>query len=471
MIQTGFDSRIKVQDIIESQLPSFILEESPNASEFLKQYYISQEYQSGPTDIVDNLDQYLKLDNLTPEVVVDSTTLSADISESDTIISVSSTKGFPNQYGLLKIDDEIITYTSIEDNTFVGCVRGFSGITNYHHTLDQQELIFSTSTSESHTSGSSIQNLSSLFLKEFYKKLKYTFAPGFEDITFVEDLDVGNFLKRIKDFYASKGTEESIKILFNVIFGETPKVINLEEYLIKPSSSNYVRREVVIAELITGNPLNIEGQTLFKNGDTSTSAPISSVESFTKKGKQFYKLELFIGYDDKSLIEGNFIATPNTKVLESVSVGSSVVSVDSTIGFSDSGTLFSGTNTITYTEKSVNQFFGCSGIVSPIDATDNIRSDDTYFSYENGDINKKVEFINTCDAMIHARQMGETFGNAIAEFSIKNKPIITSRGYDNNHLHILKDKAIIYNQNNVEEIYNIFKNFIYFKNDRRPRTS
>lgn len=393
MIQTGFDSRIKVQDIIESQLPSFILEESPNASEFLKQYYISQEYQSGPTDIVDNLDQYLKLDNLTPEVVVDSTTLSADISESDTIISVSSTKGFPNQYGLLKIDDEIITYTSIEDNTFVGCVRGFSGITNYHHTLDQQELIFSTSTSESHTSGSSIQNLSSLFLKEFYKKLKYTFAPGFEDIAFAEDLDVGNFLKRIKDFYASKGTEESIRILFNVIFGETPKVINLEEYLIKPSASNYVRREVVIAELITGNPLNIEGQTLFKNGDTSTSAPISSVETFTKKGKQFYKLELFIGYDDKSLIEGNFTATPNTKVLESVSIGSSVISVDSTIGFSDSGTLFSGTNTITYTEKSVNQFFGCSGIASPIDATDNIRSDDSYFSYENGDINKKVEFI------------------------------------------------------------------------------
>lgn len=75
------------------------------------------------------------------------------------------------------------------------------------------------------------------------------------------------------------------------------------------------------------------------------------------------------------------------------------------------------------------------------------------------DLNKKVEFINTCDAMIHARKMGETFGNAIAEFSIKNKPVITCVGSDNNHLLILKDKAIIYNQNNVESIYNIFKNF------------
>ena len=79
MIQTGFESRVKVQQIVESQLPSFILEESPNAVEFLKQYYISQEYQGGPIDITDNLDQYLKLDHLTPEAIVSSTTLSADI--------------------------------------------------------------------------------------------------------------------------------------------------------------------------------------------------------------------------------------------------------------------------------------------------------------------------------------------------------------------------------------------------------
>jgi len=75
------------------------------------------------------------------------------------------------------------------------------------------------------------------------------------------------------------------------------------------------------------------------------------------------------------------------------------------------------------------------------------------------DLHNKVRFINTCDAMIHARQMGETFGAAISEFSIKNKPVITCRGYDNAHLDILKDKAIIYNQNNIEEIYNIFKHF------------
>jgi len=36
-----------------------------------------------------------------------------------------------------------------------------------------------------------------------------------------------------------------------------------------------------------------------------------------------------------------------------------------------------------------------------------------------------AKFINTCDAMLHARKSGETFGLACAEFSILNKPVIT----------------------------------------------
>lgn len=36
MIQTGFEKRVKVQQIIESQLPEFILSESPKTVEFSK---------------------------------------------------------------------------------------------------------------------------------------------------------------------------------------------------------------------------------------------------------------------------------------------------------------------------------------------------------------------------------------------------------------------------------------------------
>ena len=71
MIETGFVSKVKIQDVISNQLPNFIRDESDETVDFLKQYYISQEYQGGSVDIVDNLEKYLNVNNLVPEVIVD----------------------------------------------------------------------------------------------------------------------------------------------------------------------------------------------------------------------------------------------------------------------------------------------------------------------------------------------------------------------------------------------------------------
>jgi len=77
------------------------------------------------------------------------------------------------------------------------------------------------------------------------------------------------------------------------------------------------------------------------------------------------------------------------------------------------------------------------------------------------DLYKKVEFINTCDAMLWARSHGETFGLAIAEFSIKNKPVIATPIGDKAHVNFLKQKGIWYNKQNL---YNVLTQFITFEN-------
>ena len=57
----------------------------------------------------------------------------------------------------------------------------------------------------------------------------------------------------------------------------------------------------------------------------------------------------------------------------------------------------------------------------------------------------KMKFVNTSDFMIHGRARGETFGLAIAEFSIRNKPIIAfSNPPEKAHLEILGEKCLIY---------------------------
>ena len=87
--------------------------------------------------------------------------------------------------------------------------------------MNEEELVFSTSTAGSHSNGVTVQNLSSLFLKEFYKKIVYLYS-WFEDRVFDTKIDVGNFIKESRSFYESKGTDDSFRILFNVLYGETP---------------------------------------------------------------------------------------------------------------------------------------------------------------------------------------------------------------------------------------------------------
>ena len=295
----GIDKRVQINKIIESQLPEFVRSDFENATEFFKQYYISQEFQGGPSDLIDNLDQYLKSDNLVPEVVYGKTTLSSSIDASSTTLSVTSTKGYPDEYGLLKIDDEIISYTGKTDTEFTGLIRGFSGVTGYNvgiatsfDYVNRQNLKFEDTSSASHTSGAEVINLSVLFIQEFYKKLKKTFLPGLENNDFTKDLDVGNFIKHARSFYQSKGIEESIRILMKVLFGEPAVILDLEERLIKPSSAEYIRREVIVADRISGDPQKLVGQTITKSTDTSTTASVSEVEIFTRSGISTSELKL-----------------------------------------------------------------------------------------------------------------------------------------------------------------------------------
>jgi hypothetical protein len=58
--------------------------------------------------------------------------------------------------------------------------------------------------------------------------------------------------------------------------------------------------------------------------------------------------------------------------------------------------------------------------------------------------------------MIHARSGGETFGLAIAEFSCMNKPVITCKLGDLEHIQILGDKAILYDSK--DSLVNVFQN-------------
>ena len=361
MISTDL-KRVQIQDIVANQLPSFVREDFPLITEFLKQYYISQEYPGASVDLIQNIDQYLKLETLTDNT--DSTKLSSTVSFNDTTINVGfdlannilGTYGFPDKYGLIKIDNEIILYTSKTNNSFVGCVRGFSGVTSYTKVDATDGLTFSTSEIEEHSTNTSVINLSNLLLKEFLTKIKYQFTPGFENRNLDADVNERLFISRAKDFYQTKGTDESFKILFGALYGEKVDVVKPRNYLFRPSDAQYRITKDIVVDSLSGNPLELLNQTLFQDeyssyGIQKAYASVTDVEKLYYDGKEYYKLSVDFDYSKDITFDGSvfgdFSVHPKTRVITKVSAGSSVIDVDSTVGFPHSGELvvnYSATN-------------------------------------------------------------------------------------------------------------------------------
>jgi len=74
------------------------------------------------------------------------------------------------------------------------------------------------------------------------------------------------------------------------------------------------------------------------------------------------------------------------------------------------------------------------------------------------DAGQKAAFLATCDAMLHARWHGETFGLAVGEFAVLGKPVITYGGSrERAHLEMLGEKALIYKSK--EELLKLLREF------------
>lgn len=391
--------KIELSSIVENQLPQYVREEYPLAAEFLKQYYSSD----NATKIVQNLDEYLDLDVIFD--IPENTILLGSVDFDDDTFVVESTRGFPETYGLLKIDDEIITYISKTETSFEGCVRGFSGVERGQ----SGSLVFNQSKATTHASESKVYNLSSFFLKEFLFGLKQKIAPGFENREFYLSLNEANFLKRLKDFYQSKGTEESFRLLFAALYGVDVKVLLPRDRLFSASNAQYRVSKKLVVEALQGNPKELVNGTIYQDGDgfiVEARGTITYVEGIVRNNKNYYVISLDFDYDKDIDVSGTlkseFTIHPQTIILSDVGLNSSYIDVDSTVGFPDSGSLvFKKLNgedlIVNYTSKNLNQFLGCSGITEAIKNGSTIRLNAFAYGYNSNQEQIKLRITGVLD--------------------------------------------------------------------------
>ena len=393
------EKRVQLSQVVKIQLPSYVKEDFPLIGEFLSQYYSGQEYQGGPLDLIQNIDSYIKL--ISNGNVVKSTTLTYNLDAfRDGNIYVQNTDGFPDTNGLIKIEDEIILYESKTSITFENCVRGFSGVTSFENGDDPENLVFSATDSDIHEVGTTVENLNILFLEEFLKKIKVQLLSGLEEKDLYSELDQVQFIRNSKDFYSSRGTDESFKILFKALYGENAEIIRPIDYVISPSDANFRKSRDLIVEPLLGDPTELLNRTLFQDTFENIEkayAPVSHVEkifSGVSTDSTYYKISIdgSLNQNDGSteLLYGNFSSHAKTYIIGNVGVGQSYLDVDSTVGFPKSGTLTfnykNGTvGVCTYSEKTNTQFLGINTTGITNDISDGSFIDQNTYAYTSDD--------------------------------------------------------------------------------------
>lgn len=81
------------------------------------------------------------------------------------------------------------------------------------------------------------------------------------------------------------------------------------------------------------------------------------------------------------------------------------------------------------------------------------------------DLQTKANLIESCDAMIHARSRGESFGLAICEFLHGNKPVLAwNNGNDKHHIYLLQNTDCLYDDE--QDLYKKITRLINKENNK-----
>lgn len=216
----NIQSSITISQKISEEFTEYTQDTYQEFIEFIKLYYTSRELPYADLDFCSNLLNYYNVSNYTLSALVEYVSTIEIINSTDTSILVTSTTGFPNS-GFLKIDNEIIFYNNKSQTSFDNCVRGASAaiITN-----DNLEFVMSEPTVHLI---SKCYNIGYIFLSTILRKFTKELLVDIPN-RLNENIPFNLLIPQIKDFYKTKGTTDSIRFLFKILYNDV--IVKLDLY-------------------------------------------------------------------------------------------------------------------------------------------------------------------------------------------------------------------------------------------------
>jgi len=353
----------KISTLIESQLPGFISSEYENFSKFVEKYYEQLELRGQPLDILSNITKYRDINFYEKNLLNQNTKLSQSIANNATTISVEDASSFPEENGYIRIGDEICFYKERTETQFLEVSRGVSGNNTLGDLYTSSEFV--TTQAAPHYTGDEVFNISNLFLYAFVKNFEAEYLGAFPEKYLKNDVDKRTLIKNIGDFYRAKGTDRSIRFIFNSIISKDPteqvSVYNPKDFTLKASTSDWINKYALKVKVISGDVNSLVGNTItqalddFDKSITFASAVVDNVSYIGKAGNEdIYELVL-----EPSTVNGSFRVAGKTTLRTNISPSDGPgkrIDVFSTQGFPKQGKIQIGSEIFEYTEKNLNQF-------------------------------------------------------------------------------------------------------------------
>ena len=353
-------NKLTISDLVDQQLPSFIVDEFPTFVKFFEEYYKSLEVSGGVLDIQNNFLEYSNVDNLRKFNLVKTYKLESAIDASATSIVVDKIDGLSTDGGVIGIGSEIIQYESvnISTRTLTGCKRGFTATT----TFDNQKTTVQTSTAQSHAVDAVVTNYSNLILFFVLKNYEEQYLAGFPHENISDQIGKDTLIRNIKDFYSYKGTDLSVEFLFRALFDEEITIRYPKDRVIKASYSDFTVDDIIKVEAIQGNPYDLVGAQVRQtdaSGVIQATAIIddlliNNISNYSSGSKNIYEVRL-------NVLDSQPFDIPQESILRSdISATDTVITVDSTLSFPKlNGVIEIDGEFITYRTKTFNQFIDC----------------------------------------------------------------------------------------------------------------
>lgn len=350
----------RISTLIESQLPEFISSEYELFSKFVQKYYEAQEVQGGPLDILSNIQKYTDIDYYEQNLLKQNDILAASISATDTDIVLQDASSFPEKNGYVKIGDEIIFYATRTNTTLQECSRGVSGNTTLGDLYSSSD--FQSTDAAFHVAGSTVHNVSNLFLYAFVKNFESQYLGSFPEKYLKGDVDKRTLIKNIQKFYKAKGTDSSIKFIFNTIVSKDlsnkPSVYKPRDFTYKASESDWISVYALKVKVISGDPRSLIGKVVVQNPSDEYGYASATVDNVFPDGTLDDEVIWNIAFAPET-VNGFFAISTKTRLekeLLSTDGEGKRVNVFSTVGWDRTGEVLIGEEVIKFDDKNVSQF-------------------------------------------------------------------------------------------------------------------